>query len=235
MESLEISAKTVEEAIQRAVEQLGVSREEVEVTVVKEGKPGILGLGTEETVVKVKPLVPVPEGNRADSTESNLADSAEGNLAEAVEDVLERLLSLLGVDGAIMPLRQPIGEGEEKSSAVAFDIKGGDLGILIGRRGQTLSCLQYIVRLILGQRQETWVPIVIDVEGYKQRRYQALQTLARQVAEHVESRGAPFTFRSMPAYERRIVHLTLADYPDVITESIGQGEARRVVVLPKGQ
>ena len=251
MESLEISAKTVEEAIQRAVEQLGVSREEVEVTVVKEGKPGILGLGTEETVVKVKPLVPVPEGNRADSTESNLADSAEGNLAdsaegnladsaegnlaEAVEDVLERLLSLLGVDGAIMPLRQPIGEGEEKSSAVAFDIKGGDLGILIGRRGQTLSCLQYIVRLILGQRQETWVPIVIDVEGYKQRRYQALQTLARQVAEHVESRGAPFTFRSMPAYERRIVHLTLADYPDVITESIGQDEARRVVVLPKGQ
>ena len=220
-------------------------------TVVKEGKPGILGLGTDETVVRVKPLVPVPEGNRAEAAEGDLAEAAEGDraeaaegnraeamegdLAEAVEDILERLLALLGVDGAIMPLRQPIGEGEEQSAAVAFDIKGGDLGILIGRRGQTLSCLQYIVRLILGQRQETWVPIVIDVEGYKQRRYQTLQTLARQVAEHVESRGAPFTFRSMPAYERRIVHLTLADYPDVITESIGQGEARQVVVLPKGK
>ena len=220
MESLEISAKTVEEAIQRALEQLGVSREEVEVTVVKEGKPGILGLGADEAVVRVKPLVPVPRSD----------------IAEVARSVLERLLTLMEVTGSIEPQEQPfVAGGEEASASVAFDIKGDDLGILIGRRGQTLSCLQYIVRLIVGHQTEAWVPMVIDVEGYKQRRYQALQTFARHIAEQVKAKKASFTLDPMPAYERRIVHLTLADYPDVNTESTGQGEARRVVILPREQ
>ncbi len=220
MESLEISAKTVEEAIQRALEQLGVSREEVEVTVVRQGRPGILGLGAEEAVVRVKPLVSV----------------TESNIAEAAKDVLETLLTLMGVAGSIVPQAQPIVEGgEEAIASLVLNIKGDDLGILIGRRGQTLSCLQYIVRLIVGHQMEARVPVVIDVEGYKQRRYQALEAFARHMAEQVEARGAPFTLEPMPADERRIIHLALADHPDVITESIGQGEARRVVILPKEQ
>ncbi len=220
MESLEISAKTVEEAIQRALEQLGVSREEVEVTVVREGRAGILGLGAEEAVVRVTPLV--------------LAPKKESEIAEVVEGVLERLLTLMGVAGLVVPQAPPSVEpGKEASASVAFDVKGDDLGILIGRRGQTLACLQYIVRLIVGHQTDVWVPIVIDVEGYKQRRYQALQLFARQMAEQMKARGAPFKFEPMPAYERRIIHLALADHPDVITESIGQGEARRVVISPK--
>ena len=102
MESLEISAKTVEEAIQRALEQLGVSREEVEVTVVKEGRPGILGLGSEEAVVRVKPLVPVPKSD----------------IVEAAKDALETLLALMGVDGSIVPQAQPIVEGEKEDDVV---------------------------------------------------------------------------------------------------------------------
>jgi len=219
MESLEISAKTVEEAIQHALEQLGVGREEVEVSVVKEGKPGILGLGSEEAVVRVTPLIPVPSSD----------------VSEAVKDALERLLTLMGVAGSIVPQAQPVIEGEEASASVALNIEGDDLGILIGRRGQTLSCLQFIVRLIVGHQTRAWVPIVIDVEGYKQRRYQALQAFARYMAEQVKTRGAPSTLEPMSAYERRIIHLALADHPDVKTESIGQGEARRVVVLPKEQ
>jgi len=217
MESLEITAKTVEEAIQQALDQLGVSREEVEVTVVKEGKSGILGLGADEAVVRVTPLVPVPGAD----------------ITEAVKDILERLLTLMGVDGSVIPQTQPIVEGEETTVSISFNIKGEDLGILIGRRGQTLSCLQYITRLIVGHQMKDWVPIIIDVEGYKQRRYQALQAFARQMAEQVKTRETPFTLEPMSAYERRIIHLALADHPDVITESIGQGEARRVVILPK--
>jgi len=177
-------------------------------------------MGAEEAVVRVKLLMPVPE--------SDIAETAKG--------ILERLLTLMGVDGSIVPQVQPIVEGEKEATAsVALDIKGDDLGILIGRRGQTLSCLQYIVRLIVGHQTEAWVPIVIDVEGYKQRRSQALQAFAQNIAEQVKAKGAPFTLEPMPAYDRRIVHLALVDHPDVTTQSIGEGEARRVVVLPKEQ
>lgn len=220
MESLEVSAKTVEEAIQVALEQLGVSREEVEVTVVNEGKPGILGLGAEEAVVKVRPLV--------------MTAKKESDAAEVAKDVLEKLLTLMGVAGSIVSQDQAIAEeGEEAPASVVLNISGDDLGILIGRRGQTLFCLQYIVRLVVGHQTQTWSPILVDVEGYKQRRYQALQVFARNMAEQVKTRGTPFTLEPMSAYERRIVHLALADHPDVTTESTGQGEGRKVVILLK--
>jgi len=221
MENLEMSGKTVEEATQRALDQLGASRKEVRVTVLKEGRHGVLGLGAEEATVRVEPLVSTSR-SEGDMT----ADTAKG--------ILEALLSLMGVAAAVMPGAMPFVEGEEETTTpVAFNIKGDDLGILIGRRGQTLSCLQYIVRLIVGRQTETWVPIIIDVEGYKQRRYEALQALSLRIAEQVKDKQAPFTLEPMSAYERRIIHLTLAEHPDVTTESIGEGEARRVVIVPK--
>ncbi len=219
MESLEVSGKTVEEAIQHALNQLGVSREEVEVSVVREGRSGILGFGADDAVVRVTLLGPIPEGS----------------VTERVKDVLERLLQLMGVEGSIIPQAQQAIEGEEVTGPVSVNIKGDDLGILIGRRGQTLSALQYIVRLIIGHQMKNWLPITIDVEGYKQRRYQALQAFAQQMAEQVKTREMPFTMEPMPAYERRIIHLALADYPDVTTESIGQGESRRVVIIPRSR
>ena len=220
MENLEISAKTVEEAIQRALEQLGVTREEVEVTVLSEGKSGILGLGTEEARIRVKPLVPTPE------KESDIAETAKG--------ILETLLTMMGVTASVVPHGGSLAEGEEGAATpVAFDIRGDDLGILIGRRGQTLACLQYIVRLIMSHQTKTWIPIVIDVEGYRQRRDEALQALAGRMAEQATAKGMPFTLEPMPAYERRIIHLALADHPDVTTQSVGIGESRKVVILPK--
>jgi spoIIIJ-associated protein len=140
----------------------------------------------------------------------------------------------MGVAGSVVsPAPPPVQNGDETSAALAFDIRGDDLGIIIGRRGQTLASLQYIVRLIVNNQVKSWVPIVVDVEGYKQRRYQALRALALRMAEQVKVREAPFTLEPMPAYERRIVHLALADHPDVITQSVGEGEFRKVVILPK--
>ena len=219
MKSLEISAKTVEEAIHRALEQLGVGREEVEVTVLKEGRAGILGLGAEEAKIRVRLLVPMSE--------------KQNDIAEAAKGVLEALLTRMGVAASIVPQAKPSVEEEGSTAPITFDIKGDDLGILIGRRGQTLSCLQYIVRLIVAQQTKAWMPIVIDVEGYRRRRYEALQALAWRMAEQVKSRQAPVNLEPMSAYERRIVHITLADHPDVTTQSSGVGEARRVVILPK--
>ena len=220
MKSLEISSKTVEEAIQHALKQLGVSREEVKVTVVKEGRRGILGLGAEEARIRVSLLMPTPE--------------EESDIAEAAKSVLERLLTEMGVVASVVLQVKASVEGEEGATVpIALDIKGDDLGILIGRRGQALSCLQYIVRLIVAHQTKAWVPIIIDVEGYKQRRYEALRALAWRLAEQVKVRGVPFSLEPMSAYERRIIHLTLADHPDVTTQSIGEGEARKVVILPK--
>jgi len=142
---------------------------------------------------------------------------------------------MMGVTASVeLQASPPIEKGEEETGgAISFDMKGDDLGILIGRRGQTLACLQYLVRLIVAHQAKTWVPIVIDVEGYKQRRCKALQALAWRLAEQVKTKGVPFTLEPMPAYERRIVHLTLADHPDVITQSTGVDEARRVVISLK--
>jgi len=164
--------------------------------------------------------VPTPE------KESDIADAAKG--------ILEELLSMMGVAASVVSPARSFVEGEA-TAPIAFDIKGDDLGILIGRRGQTLSCLQYIVRLIVGHQTEAWVPIIIDVEEYKQRRYEALQALAWRIAEQVKTGGESFTLEPMSAYERRIIHLTLAEHPDVTTQSIGEGEARKVVILPKEQ
>ena len=158
----------------------------------------------------------------------------EADIAKTANRVIEALLTMMGVTASVLPQAEPLVEGEKEATAsIALNINGDDLGILIGRRGQTLSCLQYIVRLIVGHQTKAWVPITIDVGGYKQRRHEALRALAQRMAEQVKVRRVPFTLEPMPAYERRIIHLTLADHPDVITESIGEGEARKVVILPK--
>ncbi|UCB44220.1 MAG: protein jag [Dehalococcoidales bacterium] len=219
MEPLEINARTVEEAIQIALTQLNASRDEVKVDVVSEGKSGLLGLGAEEAVIRVERLVTVPE--------------SEENASEITRSILERLLELMEIEATVQPQTFQTTNGEEQAtSPFAFNVTGEDLGILIGRRGQTLATLQYMVRLIVSHQMKVWTPIVIDVEGYKQRRSEALQTLAVRMAEQVRTRGTPFTLEPMPAYERRIIHLALADHPNVTTQSIGEGDLRKVVILP---
>ncbi len=157
----------------------------------------------------------------------------ETNITEVARSVLEALIEKIGLDASVV-LQSNEDVGEEDSPApVVFDIEGDDLGILIGRRGQTLACLQFILRLIVGHQTKTWLPIVIDVEGYKQGRFEKLQALACRLAQQVKDRRKPFTLEPMPAYERRVIHLALADHPDVTTESIGLGEARKVVIRPK--
>jgi spoIIIJ-associated protein len=197
-----------------------VTREEVRVTVLDEGKRGVLGLGSEPAKVKVELLEPA-------------ADEDVGVLSEVARSALEALLTRMDIEASVETQVQPVVGEEETAAPIAFDIRGDDLGILIGRRGQTLSCLQFMVRLIVGHQTKTWVPITVDVEGYRLRRCEKLNALAGRLAEQVRTRKSPFTLEPMLAYERRIIHLALADHPDVTTESIGEGEARRVVIRLK--
>ena len=227
MEILEVSGKTVDEAIAKALKQLGVEREDVNITILNEGRSGgLFGLGSEDALISVEVLGSAAAGNKAPEP------TAEAVVTIARE-TLEELLKLMGVVGTVVPGTYPDESGEPNSAPIAFNIEGEDLGILIGRRGQTLSSLQYLLRLIVGRKTNSWLPIVIDAESYKQRRYEALQALAHRMAENVKTKGTPFTLEPMPPYERRIVHMALANHSAVYTESIGEGESRKVVIKPK--
>lgn len=215
MESLETSAKTVEEAVALALEKLGASRDQVEVVVLKEGKPGFLGLGGEEATVRVL---------RRQSEEERQA------AVILAKEVLERLLSLMKVSASIEEKEPP----EEGRALIFLEITGDDLGILIGRRGQTLSSLQYLLYLMVGHQLKAHVPVTIDVAGYRERRQEALKNLAWRIAERVMATGQSVPLEPMPASERRIIHLALQDYPGVITQSIGEGEDRKVTILKQG-
>ncbi len=197
-------------------------------TILREGKQGILGLGSQEARIRVEPLSGQTKEPEATNTLAN-----EDNGQRAIE-VLEHLLDLMGIQASVELQATVSASNPDKSglAPITLDIKGHDLGILIGRRGQTLSRLQYIARLIITHEAESLVPIVIDVEGYKRRRYDSLQALARRIAAQVRTDGIPFTLEPMPPDERRIIHLTLSDEPSVVTQSTGEGDNRKVVISP---
>jgi spoIIIJ-associated protein len=155
-------------------------------------------------------------------------------VVDITHDVLEEILHKMGIAASVFYQEQAIVQENERAvKPIIFDIKGDELGILIGRRGQSLACLQYIVRLIVSNKLKSSTLIVIDVNGYKQQRYKSLNNLANRVAEEVEANEKSFELEPMPAYERRIIHMALADHMGVTTESIGIDEARKVVIIPK--
>jgi spoIIIJ-associated protein len=219
MESLEVSAKTVDEAIERGLQQLGLTREQVETAVLNKGKLGFLGMGAEEAVVRLTPLQPVKE-------QSDLPSAAKA----ALEEILQRMKLKAHVE-----LRTDVQEEEGESGIppIALEVDGEDLGILIGRRGETLAALQYILRLIVAHQEKARVPLTVDVEGYKQRRYGSLRELALRMAQQAVSTRQSRTLEPMPADERRIIHLALSVNPDVTTQSVGEGELRKVVIMPR--
>jgi spoIIIJ-associated protein len=153
---------------------------------------------------------------------------------QTTREVLEKLLELLDLPATVMLSDEfTVSDDDGNLSSLGFNIMGEDLGIIIGRRGQTMVSLQYIVRLIMAHKMQVKLPIVLDVEGYKQRRCEGLRTLALRLADQVKTRKVPFSMEPMPAFERRVVHLALVDHPDVITESTGFGDSRKVVIIPK--
>ena len=156
------------------------------------------------------------------------------DIFEAARSILERLLDLMAIPASIAVSDEFTAVDEDgNASSVGLNIEGEDLGILIGRRGQTMASLQHVVRLIMAHQMQVRIPIVLDVEGYKKRRCEGLRALAMRLAEQVKTREMPFTMEPMSAFERRVIHLALADHPDVATESTGFGETRKVVISPR--
>jgi spoIIIJ-associated protein len=215
MESVEVSARTVEEAVEQALNKLGLSRDEVEVEVIREGRVGLFGFGGEEALVRVTPL-------RERVVEQPIE---QADIAAIAEEVVEKLLFLMKVPATVQIKEQGV-----IPASATLDIDGDDLGILIGRRGQTLATLQYMVNLIVSRRLKSGAHVVIDVAGYRQRREEELKSLALRIAEIVKSSKRAITLEPMSPGERRVVHLTLRDDPEIITQSVGEEENRKVII-----
>jgi spoIIIJ-associated protein len=220
METQEFTGKTVREALDRAAAHFGVPREDLEYEVITEGRSGILGLGAEEARIRV--VVP---------SEDEYEEVTDEEVMATLEQIVSRLLELMGLEAEITITPTP--PNAIDSSEFTVDITGEDLGILIGRRGETLSALQFLVNLMLAKKLGVPVRVTCDVEHYRQRRTRSLQTLALRAAERVAETRQAITLEAMPPNERRIVHLALREHPAVTSQSIGEGDSRKVMVIPR--
>jgi spoIIIJ-associated protein len=242
-ESLEVSARTVAEAVKKATQLTGRSEDDLQITVLSEGSRGVLGIGGQDAhiLVSVKPA-PSPaaaaapsalavdeEVEEAAATADEEAKARAAPPAEEISDearmILLDLLDLMSMDTDV--------EIHQRDDNLVLEVVGEDLGLLIGRRGETLSALQFLLNLILAKRLKKWARVIVDVEGYRARREQTLSGLARRIAFRVRETGQPIALEAMPANERRIIHLALADNPHVSTGSVGEGDQRKVVISPK--
>lgn len=282
MDSVEIAAKTVEEAIELALRDLSAKREEVEIEVITRGKAGILGIGAEPARVKVsrlsaspasKPAPAVRQEQPAERTERperterferperaadrrppqaerprfqerqaedpdrqpvSLAGLPETELSKKAKEILTSLLSAMGVTARVTLQDIQPDEKDESRMNVSFNIEGDDSGLLIGRRGETLSSLQFLVNFLYNHNnKDAHATVILDVEGYRERRYSSLRGMASRMADRVAQSGAAMVMPPMPPSERRIVHMALANHTYVYTESTGEGRDRKVQILPR--
>ncbi len=200
--------RTLEEAVAAALAELGVTRDRVEVEVLEEERAGLLGFlrGAREVRVLVRER---PDRGRV---------AAE--FIRQVGDLLEVPLKVVAV---------------EEDQVVRLEVEGDDVGLLIGRRGQMLSALEFLANVVAARGAGRGKRIVVDVGGYRRRRWEQLERLARSMAQRAVRTGREVVLRPMSAQERRIVHLALAQYPGVRTESRGEEPLRQVVIAPARQ
>lgn len=197
--------KTVDDAVEAALAELGVGKDDVEITVLTEGNKGLFGLGSKEAEVKVTVI--------------------EKSSEEIARDFLNTVLEGIGLEASI-----DISTDEERMN---IEISGESMGVIIGRRGETLSALQYLTSLVVNRKTEGYTKISIDTENYKKKREESLIKLANKTAEKVIKYRRNITLDPMNPYERRIVHSSLQGNDKISTFSTGDEPMRRVVVALK--
>ncbi|NPA90470.1 MAG: protein jag [Chloroflexi bacterium] len=222
--------KTVEEAIERGLQALGVNRDDVEVEILQKGSRGFLGIGaTPARVLLIPKEAEVTEESAPEAPEQEEDTDLEQYAARMLEGILQRM----GFDAQVHAYWGTAEPGEKRP--LVLNIEGRDLGLLIGHRAETLSALQYLMRAIVNQYTHRWMNIVVDVEHYRKRRKKNLERLAQRMAEQVARTGRPVVLEAMPARDRRIIHIALRDHPDVYTVSVGKEPRRKVTIRPKSE
>ena len=206
MEFIEISAKTVEEAVTEACQKLSVTSEKLEWEVVEEGKAGILGFGAKPAIIKAR---------------------VKATLVDNVKIFLSEVFAAMNIEVVVNV------EYDEKERNLNIDLAGEDMGMLIGKRGQTLDSLQYLVSLVVNKDTQEYVRVKVDTENYRERRKATLENLAKNMSHKVKRIRRSVSLEPMNPYERRIIHAALQDDKYVTTHSEGDEPYRRVVITPK--
>ncbi len=204
MQEIKKTAKTVDKAVEEALAELKVSKEDVEIEVVEQGSKGFLGFGSKDAVVIVK---------------------VKHNPEKIAKDFLREMFIAMGIIVNI--------ETEIKDKHLYINLTGDDMGILIGKRGQTLDSIQYLVNLVVNKGNAPYISITIDTENYRQRRKETLEALAYNLAKKVRQTGKKVVLEPMNPYERRIIHSSLQNNKYVTTYSEGEEPTRNVVIALK--
>lgn len=206
MDYIEISAKTVDDAITEAVIQLGTTHDQIEYEVIEKGSAGFLGIAKKDAVIKVR---------KKNSVEDN------------IRDFLNKVFNAMSLEVEILI------EKEESGNTINVELKGSDMGVLIGKRGQTLDSLQYLTNLAINKNSEEYVKVKIDTEDYRKRRKETLENLAKNISYKVKRTKRPVSLEPMNPFERRVIHSALQNDKFVTTHSEGEEPYRHVVVTLK--
>lgn len=261
-DSLEFKAKNVDSAVEKASAELKMPKEEIRYEVLSYGSSGIFGLsGTKKAKIRVKlpedmqvdelkaqpadfNIETPPASDNYDSTgatntmviedeeplasidsQNQASDPTSAESAESGRIVLQRIVDAITSDAKISL--------EESEDRLCFNVDGGNAGILIGKRGQTLDAIQTIVEKVVNKRNKNRIRVQVDIEGYLATRKENLENMAIRLAEKAKKIGKPISLGQLNAYDRRIVHIALKDYPEILTRSRGDGSLRKLVILPK--
>ncbi len=207
MDFIEVSAKNVAEAVTEACRQLSTTSEKLEYEVMDEGKTGVFGIGSRPAVIRAK-----------------VKNTLEDDVRSFLNDVFAAMNSEVSISI----------QYDEEEKTVDVDLSGDDMGMLIGKRGQTLDSLQYLLSLVVNKNSEEYIRVKVDTENYRERRKETLENLAKNIASKVKRTGRSVSLEPMNPYERRIIHATLQNDKYVTTHSEGNEPYRRVVVTSKG-
>jgi len=241
--TLEIIAPTVEEALAQGLAQLGLTADAVSVEVLDAGNKGLFGLGKPQVRVRLTVAPPGgmlvvetrPAASESDPTVDPVKDSESqlehDPLLDRTESVISKMIHLLNLEAQVSAHYG--GEDREGRRNIHVDIRGNDLSVLIGRHSETLNAFQYVASLIVGRDAQDWVQLVIDVEGYRDRREKQLIQMATRMADQVAKSGRRQSLEPMPSGERRVIHIALREHPDVVTESSGEDPHRKITIVPK--
>lgn len=206
MEFIEISAKNVDDAITQATVQLGITSDQLEYEVLDKGSTGFLGIGSKNAVIKARKKFSIDE-----------------NVVEFLSSIFDAMKMEVEILVAV----------NEEEHIIEVELKGDDMGILIGKRGQTLDSLQYLVSLVVNKDSEDYIRVKVDTEDYRKRRKETLENLAKNIAYKVKRSRRPVALEPMNPYERRIIHSALQNDKYVTTHSEGEEPYRHVVVTLK--
>jgi spoIIIJ-associated protein len=257
--SLEFKAKNIDKAVEKASAELNVPKKDLKYKVLSYGSSGIFGLSiAKKAKIRVRlpkdsqALESKPEISEFQSDPAGVPESPESSAELSLGDddavakknqegqqlysfpedpvdigrhVLQRIIDAITADAKISV--------ERDSERIFFNVNGGNAGILIGKRGQTLDAIQTIVEKVINRHKEKRTRVLVDIEGYLETRKENLEKLAVRLAEKSKRTGKPMSLGQMNAYDRRIVHIALKDNPDVQTRSRGEGPLRKLVIFPK--